>query len=248
MDNQTAKEILSAYRPGGEDATDPLFKDALAQCERDPHMRIWFAEQRAFDERIESALQSIRAPESGKHAILALSRAEQGSAPKKRSFGLRRRARMALAACLLVAFVSVVSIQSIHPENQTSSPRELTEMVASAMPLEFRHADSARVLDWLKERGAPVSPALASKITAIPAAGCRIFEMPDGGKVSLICLQIDRELVHVFVYDEKAREHFKGQIDDWWREDGYNLIATQQNDQLIAYATRAEPGRIGHLL
>ena len=116
------------------------------------------------------------------------------------------------------------------------------------MPLEYEHSDSARVLNWLEERGAPVSASLASKITTIPAAGCRIFKMPDGGTVSLICLKVDRELVHVFVYDGQARKHFRGPIDNWWQEEGYNLIATRKGEQLVAYATRAAPDTVGYLL
>jgi len=72
--------------------------------------------------------------------------------------------------------------------------------------------------------------------------------MPDGGKVSLICLQVDRELVHVFVYDGKARRYFEGPLNSWWQEAGYNLIATEKDDQLVAYATRADPDKIGDLV
>lgn len=248
MDNQTAKEILSAYRPGGEDATDPFFKDALSQCERDPGMRTWFEEQRAFDERIASALQSIRAPESGKRAILALAQVGEAKNTRSRSFWRRPSAWIAVAACLTVAFISLISVNSSPNEQKMAHAQDLTSMVASAMPLEFRHSDSNRVLNWLEERGAPISASLASKITAIPAAGCRIFEMPNGGKVSLICLQVDRELVHVFVYDNEAQKHFKGPINHWWQEDGYNLIATQKDEQLVAYATRADPDKVDYLL
>jgi hypothetical protein len=248
MDNQTAKEILSAYRPNGEDAADPVFQDALTQCERDPEMRIWFVEQRVFDKRVTSALQTIRAPESGKRAILALSDAEQTAEPKHPAFWRRRGNWLALAACLTLAFISLVSVNSLQREKQVSAPRGLTEMVASAMPLEFRHADTARVMDWLEERGAPVPTALTSEINALSAAGCRIFQMPEGGTVSLICLKIDRELVHVFVYDGEARQSFEGPLDTWWQEAGYNLIATQKDEQLVAYATRAEPDKINYLL
>lgn len=248
MDNQTAKEILSAYRPGGEDAADPIFQEALAQCERDPEMRIWFAEQRSFDERITSALQTIHAPESGKHSILALSHVEQAAEPKNQAFWRRRGSWFALAACLALTFISLVSVNTLQLEKQGSLPRGLTEMVASAMPLEFRHADTARVIDWLETRGAPVSTSLISKINATPAAGCRIFKMPGGGTVSLICLKVDRELVHVFVYDGKARQSFEGPLNIWWQESGYNLIATQKGEQLVAYATRAEPDKISYLL
>ena len=248
MDNQTAREILSAYRPGGEDATDPLFREALAQCERDPEMRIWFAEQRNFDERVTSALQNIHAPESGKHSILALSHIEQVAEPKNQAFWRRRGNWLALAACLALAFISLVATNSLQKERQRPSPRGLTEMVASAMPLEFRHTNTARVIDWLEARGAPVSTSLVEKINATPAAGCRIFKMSGGGTVSLICLKVDRELVHVFVYDGKARQSFEGSLNTWWNESGYNLIAAEKGAQLVAYATRAEPDKINYLL
>ena len=42
MNNQEAKFILGAYRPGGRDAVDPMFSEALAQAGRDPELRAWF--------------------------------------------------------------------------------------------------------------------------------------------------------------------------------------------------------------
>ena len=126
-------------------------------------------------------------------------------------------------------------------------PPGLTDMVAAAMPLEFRHRDITRVLEWLEARGAPVPATLASKITAIPSAGCRIFNMPGGGTVSLICLEVERQLVHLFIYDSEARRHFKGPLNDWLQESGYNLIAKSTDGQLVAYASRAAPDSISHL-
>jgi len=248
MDNQTAKEILSVYRPGGEDAADPLFKDALLQCEKDPAMRAWFDEQRAFDTRIASALETIRAPESGKRAILALAETGQAEGTHTQGFWRRQASWLALAACLALAFFGAVALFQTQQDVRADSPASLTEMISSAMPLEFRHPDPGRLLDWLKERGAPVSTALASKITGTPAAGCRIFKTHNGGAVSLVCLEVDRQLVHVFIYDDKARRQFEGPMDNWWQEEGYNLIAKENGGQLIAYATRAAPGSVAHLL
>jgi len=45
MDNPTAKEILSLYRPNGADARDPLFREALDQCKRDPGLAAWLNDQ-----------------------------------------------------------------------------------------------------------------------------------------------------------------------------------------------------------
>ena len=248
MDNSTAKEILSAYRPGGEDAKDPFFREALAQCEHDPEMKRWFYEQRVFDERVAASLENIRAPESGKRAILALAKTESTSPSTEPSFWRRRGAWYALAATLAIAFVSTVGIlQKQAPVSHTQT-QSLTEMVAAAMPLEFRHADAARVLNWLNDRGAPVPTVLAAKITDTLAAGCRIFTTPEGGTVSLVCLEVDHQLVHVFIYDQQAAKYFKEPINQWWRENGYNLIATENAGQLVAIATRASPETIQYLL
>src|SRR5258706_136048 len=38
MNNQEAKLILQAYRCGGQDASDPLFAEALEQARRDPEL------------------------------------------------------------------------------------------------------------------------------------------------------------------------------------------------------------------
>jgi len=146
-----------------------------------------------------------------------------------------------MAAALAIAFVSIAGVlQRQAPASHTQTQR-LTEMVAAAMPLEFRHTDAARVLNWLNDRGAPLPAALTSKIADTPAAGCRIFTTPDGGTVSLVCLEVDRQLVHVFTYDQQAAEYFNEPIDQWWRENGYNLIATENAGQLVAIATRASP-------
>lgn len=39
MRNECAKFLLSAYRPNGADALDPVFKDALEQLECDPQVK-----------------------------------------------------------------------------------------------------------------------------------------------------------------------------------------------------------------
>ena len=46
MNNQEAKLILQAYRPGGRDTFDPLFAEALEQARRDPELQKWFAERK----------------------------------------------------------------------------------------------------------------------------------------------------------------------------------------------------------
>lgn len=49
MDNREARFVLNAYRPGGQDAGDPRFAEALEQARRDPVLERWFSESLAFD-------------------------------------------------------------------------------------------------------------------------------------------------------------------------------------------------------
>jgi hypothetical protein len=71
ISNRDAKLVLSAYRPSGADAWDPLFEEALEQTKRDPELMEWFMKQRAFDDVIVSKLRTIEPP-VGLHAeILA---------------------------------------------------------------------------------------------------------------------------------------------------------------------------------
>ena len=62
MDNQEAKFILSAYRPGGQDASDPRFAEALEQARRDPVLERWFSESIAFDAAMTEKLGAIAVP------------------------------------------------------------------------------------------------------------------------------------------------------------------------------------------
>jgi len=73
MNNQEARLILQAYRPGGEDASDPLFAEALEQARRDPELQKWFAEQNALEARLQTRLErAIPVPRGLKSDLLAL--------------------------------------------------------------------------------------------------------------------------------------------------------------------------------
>jgi len=65
------------------------------------------------------------------------------------------------------------------------------------MPLQHRDSQSNQLVSWLGEQGAPsfVAPKpLMEKETM----GCAYLEGPDG-KVSLICFDTDKGVVHLFV-------------------------------------------------
>lgn len=99
MDNQEAKFILKAYRAGGADADDPLFRNALEQARRDPSLSAWLAQEQARDQAIGAKLRAVPVPPGLRDAILAGARV--GARPRA---AWRHPGWMALAAAIVVAF------------------------------------------------------------------------------------------------------------------------------------------------
>ncbi|OIR07469.1 hypothetical protein GALL_104280 [mine drainage metagenome] len=97
MNNQEAKFRLSAYRPGGDDASDPAMIEALEQARRDPELGAWLERERVFDAAVAAKLSGIAPPAGLRAAILS------GSRVSARRPWWRSPALMALAACVTVA-------------------------------------------------------------------------------------------------------------------------------------------------
>ena len=81
MTREEAKLFLQAYRPGGQDAEDPHFAEALALAKRDPELAAWFARQQKFDALFSDGLRQVRAPAQLKAEILARGRNEKTAVP-----------------------------------------------------------------------------------------------------------------------------------------------------------------------
>jgi hypothetical protein len=71
MTNQEAQFILQAYRPGGPDAGDALFADALQQARQDPALGAWFAREQAHASALAAKLREVAPPPALRTAILA---------------------------------------------------------------------------------------------------------------------------------------------------------------------------------
>jgi len=65
-----AKEVLLLYRPGIADAGDPRVAEALELAARDPEMRRWFNEHRAFQKAMRAKFRQIEVPHHLKASLL----------------------------------------------------------------------------------------------------------------------------------------------------------------------------------
>jgi len=81
MNRHQAKEILQSYRPGGGDAGDPAFAEALEMTKHDAELRRWFDEQQTFDRKIAGALQT-KAPALYERKFLRADQAVRGGAAR----------------------------------------------------------------------------------------------------------------------------------------------------------------------
>ena len=56
MNDDPAKFVLGAYRPGSGDLGDPAFKGALAELEGNAALRVWFEKDQAFGKTVRAKL------------------------------------------------------------------------------------------------------------------------------------------------------------------------------------------------
>lgn len=258
MDNKTAQEILSAYRPGGEDAHDKVFQEALEQCGRDPAMGVWLQRERDFDQAVVAALDSIEVPRSGKADLLHMAMRVDGddgvdgpsgeSPATRRERPIRRlwRAGIGLAALFVLGLLLWPMIMPSSTPRFDQPGFSMGELISRGIVLSYRDNDPDAVRAWLTGRSAPVPQGFPAGLVGAEALGCRIYELPEGGKISLICLLKKGEVVHYFVFDEQAKALLAyAPLDTWWSEQGWSFYSFKEGNHRIALATQ---GQSTHLL
>jgi len=197
MNNQEAKLILQAYRPGGEDASEPLFAEALEQARRDPELQKWLAEQNALEARLQARLETaIPVPRGLKSDLLALRKI---SRPAPWWFPPMKLA-IAAAAVLLLG----LAVLFLPPQKQTqlASFRE-TMARYSAQTQEhivFESHDMAKIQQWLQGRGIETNFDLPAALPGRSMQGCRVVDW-NGRRATMICFMFNGEHMDLFVMD-----------------------------------------------
>lgn len=210
MDNERAKIILSAYRPNGADAQDPLLREALEQARLDPELSQWLADQQRFDLQMSTAVRSIRPPDSLKAQILAAAQANKKS-PSTRAGTRRRRlinpAWLALAATVVLSISGIFAFRMTAPQPVAfSAVTDRILQVRDELPgtLGALSPDPKELQRWLATHKGPNGFALPNGLVDKNSVGCQVFNVK-GNKVSLICFQLDdKRIVHYFVMDRSS--------------------------------------------
>lgn len=210
MDNEQSKLILQAYRPGGEDAGDPFFTEALEQARRDPALGRWMAEQRAFDDSMRAALQAEPTPPGLRDAI-RLAR-KVAVFPQRAHRPVWQRPGLLALAATIIAILAVTAFLVPQAGHKAAAPMSVASFTKQALDLKESgkislgkmSSDPAEIRAWLAEHGAPSNFELPPGLRNVPGLGCQSYTM-DGTKVSLICFILGKEeVVHLFVVDKAA--------------------------------------------
>lgn len=246
MDEQGARLILQAYRPGTEDASDPYFAEALQEMTRNPRLARWFAEEEAFDRAMSAQLAAVPAPFGLKTRILAR------AAPPARSRKLRWAAGLAALAALLFLLAQVVSLWRNPAPASTALADYARAMINSIQPsvtLEMESQDLEAIKNWLakKEPHRPVEipPHLARQ----QPLGCSILSF-HGHDVTLICfLREGNRAAHLFVVDRAVLPKLKlGAAPVFSGADGWTTASWLEKDRVYTIAVQGDRAAVEQYL
>jgi hypothetical protein len=214
MNREEARLILQVYRPGGQDADDPHFAEALALAKRDPELAAWFAEQHKFDAMVSRGLQKIAAPSQLKSQILASgqksARPESFVEPPVANWWRNLfsfNSPVAWAAAIILIFICL-GIFWGKPGGDARFADFSARMVFSARNdtnhVDAKIRDMKQVVAWLAERHGENKFVLPVALNGENGLmGCRILDWR-GQKVSMLCYLLKNSgHMDLFVADAK---------------------------------------------
>jgi hypothetical protein len=175
MDNREAKFILNAYRPGGQDANDPRFADALEQVRRDPILQHWFDESVAFDTAMTEKLFATPVPSDLRESILT--GVKVTGAPHWKN---RWRKWAIAAAVVLSATLGVLIWHNTRPAPVAGWQLQALDAILLSIARNESHFDvisrnPADLVKWLRENSAPTGKKLPNDLDKLPSIGCKTF-------------------------------------------------------------------------
>ncbi|MEO7933151.1 MAG: hypothetical protein ABIT76_08335 [Chthoniobacterales bacterium] len=190
MKREEAEFILTAYRPGGEDASDAGFAEALQMAANDPELGQWLAREQEMDRLVCEKLSRVPVPSGLRDRILA------GGRVSRKPVWCRRRGWMALAAALLI--FALVGGWRMMPVDGRNLPEFAMNYASRGFLLEAHNKDLTQLENWLAARQMPTPEAVPERLAALEKLGCRTVSY-HGRPVSIICFEKDGREYHLFV-------------------------------------------------
>jgi hypothetical protein len=201
MNNDEARILLQAYRPGEDDREDPVFREALEQAEVNREMACWFSREQDFDSRIRAKFTRAISPPAHLRPMLLASR----KAAPKVAWWRTPMVRFAAAAC----FAILLAGSSIWMRRGRSLDFANYRQAMSALalkrlnPPELVSHNIADVKHWLALLDSKQELTIPKAPNGKPDLNCRTLEWK-GKQIVFICFETENKVVHLLVTDRAA--------------------------------------------
>jgi anti-sigma factor RsiW len=211
MNREEARLFLQAYRPGGQDAEDPHFAEALALAKRDPELAAWFAQQQKFDALFSDGLRELRAPSHLKAQILARGSKEKIAGPPfldwLQNLVLYRSPFSWAAAAVVILLGLAIFWRQMEAGGSFAnySAQMVHAAVSDAHHLDIENKDMKQVVVWLAEHHGENKFNLPAALNGGSGlTGCRVLDW-HGQKISMLCYGSSSSgHIDLFVADAKV--------------------------------------------
>lgn len=254
MNNEIAREILSAYRPNGADAGDPRFADALGQCKNDPGLSKWLQGERSLDQDIAAVLQGLAVPLGAKASLLATAEVTQTNVIRH----FFRRAQFgAIAAGLAIGIAAAIWSLQTKTTSSDSLPllagkcpsSQLVAWIDGLQSLDYSGNTSGEVVGWLANTDGPIPRVLPAGLDVGSVSGCKVFHREDGQPVTLICFMSRGELVHFFTWEAGSDGDDSSDAEPtWFSRATWNGASWREGNQVYALMGRVDPEKIKSII
>jgi len=230
MNHHEAKFILRARRPGGQDARDPVFADALAEAERDPMLKGWLESEAVFDRAMSAKLSEIQPPPGLKDAILAGARI---SRQRQRAWW-KNPAWMGIAAAIAITAIVVVRFGPSRPSAKDFSEFALHELATAHDSHNGHRPELTELQARLNDASLPLPGNIKLDADELRRLGCRTVSFA-GHEVFEICFKRDGNWYHL--YASRVENFSRGSADarSLMKSEGH-FTTTAWKDGQFAYA------------
>jgi hypothetical protein len=201
---------------------EPAYQEAKAKLDASDEVQTAYEEARMFFEKHPVLVGIGPMPVDvrkrigktlEKHASVVSPRVKMNLSP----WTIRTQFAWAAALVLLLAGMAVVSSRVANRQvrqkqmmaYQAQPPADAFRsfagsLVSATLPLQEMDTDTTQLVSWLESRGSPplqIPNALAGK----EGIGCAYLDGPDG-KISLVCLKVENQILHLFITDAASLE------------------------------------------
>jgi len=194
MDNQEAKFILKAYRPGGADAGNAVFCEALAQARHDPELHAWFEREQARDKAVAAKLKSLSIPVGLRESILA-----GGKMSVTRRSWWQQPSWLAMAASLAIV-LSLAVVSQLRTARLDLG--QLTAQILDDTAHGERHGshgqEASQLVAFLSQPTTKLGSSFPLNLGQLKADGCRTLNFA-GVEVMEVCFERNGGEFHLYV-------------------------------------------------